>query len=230
MRALSIDCKKDYVLGYSPKWLKMVTRGEECWINYVFVFFVHNKYSRSFVKLWLNHWCHMDYFTNVLATFLDPVALLSTEGQRALRFYFYPKYLNLCSEDERRPYGFAESTWKPYLSKSTETLQWKLLHYTLQVTNSKTTWVEYLILTVLKYFTYTKYRLKDALVKETFQSKTVTLWRSWGKQAEARIYVQAFHGKTRTNNKPKTKGDKEQNDGQTDNHYIQHTHKELKKH
>ncbi len=41
-----------------------------------------------------------------------------------------------------------------------------------------------------------------------------------GTQAEARIYVQAFHGKTRTNNKPTTKGNKEQNDGQTDNHYI----------
>ncbi len=117
-----------------------------------------------------------------------------------------------------------KSTWKPYLSKSTDTLQWKLLHYTLQVTNSKTTWVkvlEYLILTVLKYFTYTKYRLKDALVKETCQWKTVTLWRSCGKQVEARIYVQICHGKTRTKNKPKTKGNKEQNDGQTDNHYIQ---------
>ncbi len=71
-----------------------------------------------------------------------------------------------------------KSTGKPYLSKSTDTLQWKLLHYKLQVTNSKTTWVkfvEYLILTVLKYFTYSKYRPKDALVKETCQSKTVTL-------------------------------------------------------
>ncbi len=50
-----------------------------------------------------------------------------------------------------------KSTWKPYLSKSTDTLQWKLIHYKIQVTNSKTTWVnvlEYLILTVLKYFTY----------------------------------------------------------------------------
>ncbi len=72
-----------------------------------------------------------------------------------------------------------------------------------------------------KYFTYTKYKLKDALVKGTCQSKTVTLWKSWGKQADARIYVQAFHGKTRTNNKPKTKGNKEQNGRQTDNHYIQ---------
>ncbi len=34
----------------------------------IFSFFVHKKYSRSFVKL---RWCHMDYFTDVLATFLD---------------------------------------------------------------------------------------------------------------------------------------------------------------
>ncbi len=117
-----------------------------------------------------------------------------------------------------------KSTWKSYLSKSTDTLQWKLLHYKLQITNSKTTWVkvlEYLILTVLKYVTYTKYRLKDALIKDTFQSRTVTVWRSWRKQAEARIYVQIFHVKTTTNNKPKTIGNKEQNDGQTDNYYIQ---------
>ncbi len=49
-----------------------------------------------------------------------------------------------------------KNTWKPYLSKSTDTLQWKWLHYKLQATNSKITWVkvlEYLILTVLKYFT-----------------------------------------------------------------------------
>ncbi len=97
-----------------------------------------------------------------------------------------------------------KSTWKPYLSKSTDILQWKLLY---KSPIPKPTWVkvlEYLILTALKYFSYTKYRLKDALVKETSQSKTVTLWRSWGKQAEARIYVQVFHGKTRTSNKPTT--------------------------
>ncbi len=35
-----------------------------------FLFSVHKKYSRSFVKLRLNHWCHVDYFTNVLAKFL----------------------------------------------------------------------------------------------------------------------------------------------------------------
>ncbi len=35
----------------------------------IFVFFVHKKYSRSFITLQLNHWCHMDYFNNVLLPF-----------------------------------------------------------------------------------------------------------------------------------------------------------------
>ncbi len=33
-------------------------------------FFAHKKYSRIFVKLRFNPWCHMDYLTDVLATFL----------------------------------------------------------------------------------------------------------------------------------------------------------------
>ncbi len=60
----------DYVLGYSPKWRKTVTRGEEL----------------------LNKLCYYCQFM----------------GQRALRFH--QKYLHLCSEDERRPYGFG-TTW-----------------------------------------------------------------------------------------------------------------------
>ncbi len=36
----------------------------------IFVFFAHKKYSRSFIKLRLYHWCHTDYFNDVLTTFL----------------------------------------------------------------------------------------------------------------------------------------------------------------
>ncbi len=36
----------------------------------IFVFFTRTKYSRSFITLRLNHWCHMDYFNNDLTTFL----------------------------------------------------------------------------------------------------------------------------------------------------------------
>ncbi len=50
----------------------------------------------------------MDSFTDVLAYVSGPgniaVVLLSMEGLRALGFN--QKYLNLCSEDERRSYGF----------------------------------------------------------------------------------------------------------------------------
>ncbi len=49
----------------------------------------------------------MDYFTDVLAMFLDldRVRILAVyEGQRALRFH--QKYHNVCSEDERRSYVF----------------------------------------------------------------------------------------------------------------------------
>ncbi len=37
----------------------------------IFVFVAHKKYSRSFVKVKLNDWYHMDYFNDVLATFLN---------------------------------------------------------------------------------------------------------------------------------------------------------------
>ncbi len=32
----------------------------------IFVFFAHKSYSCSFIKLWLNHWCHMVYFMSLL--------------------------------------------------------------------------------------------------------------------------------------------------------------------
>ncbi len=77
----------------------------------IFVFFAYKKYSRSFVKLRLNPWCHMDYFTDLLATFLDVDGdnYIAVYGRdRALRMH--QKYLNLCSQDERRSYGFG-TTW-----------------------------------------------------------------------------------------------------------------------
>ncbi len=68
-------------MWYSPKrW----HRGDEL-LNKViiFVFFVHEKYTRSFVKLRLKHWCHIDYFNDLLATFLslDHVRILAVNGR-----------------------------------------------------------------------------------------------------------------------------------------------------
>ncbi len=73
----------------------------------IFVFFEQKKYSRSFLTLQLNHQCHMDYFNNVLTTFLGLEQ--GSSGQKALRFH--QKFLNLCSEDERRSYGFGMTGW-----------------------------------------------------------------------------------------------------------------------
>ncbi len=73
----------------------------------IFVFSAHKKYSRSFIKLRLIHWCHMDYFNDVLTTLLglERVSCVAVymQGQKALGFH--QKYLK-CSEDERRSYGF----------------------------------------------------------------------------------------------------------------------------
>ncbi len=44
--------------------------GEEILKVVIFVFFAHTKYSCSFLKWRLNHWCHMDYFNDILTTFL----------------------------------------------------------------------------------------------------------------------------------------------------------------
>ncbi len=65
----------------------------------IFVFFAHKSYSRILIKLRLNH-CHMDYFNDVLTTFLglERGSSLAMEDQKALGFH--QKYLNLCYEDE----------------------------------------------------------------------------------------------------------------------------------
>ncbi len=95
-----------HVLWYScERMVETDMKAKNCWIKSLFfVFFAPLKYSRSFVKLMLNHWSHMDYFNDVLTTFLGlecyvSVVLLSMEGQKALRLH--PKYLNLCSEEEK---------------------------------------------------------------------------------------------------------------------------------
>ncbi len=73
----------------------------------IFVFFAHKDYSHSFIRLRLNRWCHMDYFTVSGAENIS-VVLLCMEGQRALGFHH--KYHQLCSEDEWSSYGFG-TTW-----------------------------------------------------------------------------------------------------------------------
>ncbi len=49
--------------------LKIETEEKKSLNKVNFVFLVHKKYSHSFIKVRLNHCCHMDYF--VLTTFLS---------------------------------------------------------------------------------------------------------------------------------------------------------------
>ncbi len=60
----SMCVRRDTLQNCAIVWL-----GEEELLNKVvlFVFFAHKKYSRSFIKLSLKHWCHMDYFNDVLS-------------------------------------------------------------------------------------------------------------------------------------------------------------------
>ncbi len=97
-------------MWYSPK----CCQGDAEETNFevvIFVFFVYKKYSCSFVKLRLNHWWHMDYFNNVLTTFLglECVSCIAVYGGSESSRNSQ-KYLHLCSEDERRSYGFG-TTW-----------------------------------------------------------------------------------------------------------------------
>ncbi len=90
----SICCLRSVVLSkMAPGW-----RGEELLNKFIiFVFFSHKKYSRSFVKLRLNHWCHMDYFNDFLATFLDCGSILAVCG-RVRDLLEFIKNLILCSK------------------------------------------------------------------------------------------------------------------------------------
>ncbi len=85
----------DYVLGHSPKWWKTVTRGGGALLK--------KKFFRNFVKWRLNPWCHIDYFTDVLATFLYVtlvvvISVLAMAGQRALRKVQKVTFLVLASK------------------------------------------------------------------------------------------------------------------------------------
>ncbi len=118
---LHLVCK--HALWYfSREHVSKTDREEKKLLNKVIilVFFAHKKYSRSFITLQLNHWCHMDYFNDVLTTFLG---LEPMQGQKALGFQ--QKYLNLCFEDERRSYRFG-TTWGWVINDTILILGWTI--------------------------------------------------------------------------------------------------------
>ncbi len=63
-------------------------------------------------KLQLNHWCYMDYFNDVLTTFLglERVSYIAVYAGSQKALGYHQKYLHLCSEDERRSNRFG-TTW-----------------------------------------------------------------------------------------------------------------------
>ena len=76
-------------------------------IKSLFLFvFAHKKYSRRLIYLRLSHWSHLDYFNDVFNNYSGSVSFGNTgslwKSQNSVRFH--QKYLNLCSEDERKTY------------------------------------------------------------------------------------------------------------------------------
>ncbi len=49
---------------------RLTRKRRNCWIKLFLFSLCTKKYSHSFITMRLNHWCHMDYFNNVLTTFL----------------------------------------------------------------------------------------------------------------------------------------------------------------
>ncbi len=94
----------------------------------IFVFFAQKKYYHSFVKLRLNHWCHMDYFNDVLTMLLDcdHDRILAVNRRIRELSEFIKKYLNLCSEDEWRSYRFG-TTWRWVIHDRIFTFGWSIL-------------------------------------------------------------------------------------------------------
>ncbi len=76
------------ILSKLALWLR---GGDELLKFFFFLFsFVHKKLSHSFVKLQLNPWCHMDYFTDLLATSIKNIlicVLKMNEGFTGLKLF-----------------------------------------------------------------------------------------------------------------------------------------------
>ncbi len=88
---------------------RRLTPKRRYWLVVIFVFFM-NKVFSFFVMLLLNPWCHMDYFNDVLTTFLGlewGSSLVCYAGSESSQILLN---VSLCSEDEQRFYGF-ETTW-----------------------------------------------------------------------------------------------------------------------
>ncbi len=119
------------------------------------------------------------------------VALLFMEGQRALRFY--QNYLNLCSEDERRSYGFG-TTWgwvindRLFIFRWTNPLNYGTASEHLKY-SSKTLWCFIMILCLLWGLTITQNSI--AMHNIEFRSSRLTENASFGADTDTEYRINA---------------------------------------
>ncbi len=108
MKSESLHC------GTVMSMCRILTRKKRnCWMKSLFLLSLPTKgIFRSFIKLQLNHWCHMDYFNDVLTTFLELqlVSCVAVYGGSESSRISLKISGKMCSDDERRSYGF-EMTW-----------------------------------------------------------------------------------------------------------------------
>ncbi len=145
----------------------------------IFVFFAHRSYSRSFITLWLNQWCYMDYFNNVLNTFLD-LKLVScvTVYTGSESSWTSSKILNLCSEDEQRSSKFG-TAWGWVINDGIFIFGWTI--------PSKTIWY----CTSCTYGVYNQL-INPNLIKPENLGITVFRWKTWQRIQAREEIVQSF--------------------------------------
>ncbi len=93
----------------------------------IFVLFAHKNYSLSFRKLQLNHWCHMDYFNDVLTTFLGLERVSCVAVYAAERSWISSKISSFVVQRRTKNYHFWENY--PFIKSSERWQTWMFSHY-----------------------------------------------------------------------------------------------------
>ncbi len=124
--------------------LKGLVYQKRCWIKSLYLFSLHKK--MILVAAGNYSWTPDVTWTVLMiffATFLDVgtlVVLLSMKGQRALGLH--QKYLNLCSEDEQRSYGFG-MTWGWVINYRISFLGKLSLRKIMHIPENQFNWIKY---------------------------------------------------------------------------------------
>ncbi len=145
----------------------------------IFVFFAHRNYSHSFITIWLNQWCYMDYCNNVLNNFLD-LKLVScvTVYTGSESSWTSSKIFNLCSKDEQRSSKFG-TAWGWVINDGIFIFGWTI--------PSKTIWY----CTSCTYGVYNQL-INPNLIKPENLGITVFRWKTWHRIQAREEIVQSF--------------------------------------